>query len=484
MIIRLETVLGKLLLRSKSVAPQDRLQGQIRSALQSPRGARFEAPRVARLAGGAINSVEANVQPQENKEVLSGAFFWLTMFYLVYCARPGDVIPGVSIVPLAKISGVMTALSFLLSMGKTPRGLKDLPKEAYYLMLMVILLFVSAVLSPVWRGGAVNIVMDFSKVLVAWLMTFLLVTSLRRLRRIIFVQSASVAIICCVAIVKGASVPRLQDVIGGTYSNPNDMSFAIVLSLPFCLTFLLLAKNWLRKMAWGVGILAMMAALFLTQSRGGFINLVITGAVLLWQFGVKGKRTYLIAGAVIVSAALFLVAGKGLEVRLNGLFSSGEQNSEQDSAHASYEERRQLMIKAKDAIIRYPLFGVGAGDFEVYSGIWREVHMEYLQIAVEGGIPVLILYLLFFGRGFANLRALGKTQNLDNETVLFVGALRSSLVGFVVGACFAPEAYQYFPYFAVCYTSVFFAITQERAHSQLPAASLLKSSLRFSPRMS
>jgi len=467
------------------VAPEDRPNGQIRSALQPRRGARFEAPGVARLAAGAINSVAANVQPQEKKEVLSGAFFWLTMFYLVYCARPGDLIPAVGVVPLAKITGSLATVALFLSIGKTSRQISDLPKEAYYLVLMIILLFVSAVFSPVWKGGAINTVLDFSKMLVAWLMTFLLVTSLRRLRRIMFVQSASVAIISCVAIVKGYSVPRLEGVLGGVYSNPNDFSFAIVLSLPFCLIFLLLAKNGLRKMAWGVGILTMMAVLFLTASRGGFINLIISGTVLLWQLGVKGKRTYLIAGALLVSLVLFSVAGKDLKVRLNGMFSSGNSD-EQDSAHASYEERRQLMIKAKDAILRYPLFGVGAGDFEVYSGVWHEVHMEYLQIAAEGGIPVLILYLLFFGRGFANLRALGQ-RHLDDETVLFVGALRSSLVGFVVGACFAPEAYQFFSYFTVCYTSVLFAITQERAPSQLPAqpaASLLKSPLRFSPRVS
>jgi hypothetical protein len=46
---------------------------------------------------------------------------------------------------------------------------------------------------------------------------------------------------------------------------------------------------------------------------------------------------------------------------------------------------------------------------------------------------------------------------------MFMSALLSSLVGFVVGACFAPEAYQFFPYFTVCYTSVFLAMNEEPA---------------------
>ena len=37
-----------------------------------------------------------------------------------------------------------------------------------------------------------------------------------------------------------------------------------------------------------------------------------------------------------------------------------------------------------------------ARNFLTYSLIWHEVHMTYLQICVEGGIPGMILYLMFF----------------------------------------------------------------------------------------
>jgi len=54
-----------------------------------------------------------------------------------------------------------------------------------------------------------------------------------------------------------------------------------------------------------------------------------------------------------------------------------------------------------------------------------------------------------------------------SEVKLFAGALHSSLVGFLVGALFAPEAYQYFPYFAVAYTAVLVAIEQEQRSGEL-----------------
>ena len=60
-----------------------------------------------------------------------------------------------------------------MSAGKAKRGLRDLPREAKYLFAMICLLFVSALLSPVWRGGAFFKTVDFSKALVAWVLTFL-----------------------------------------------------------------------------------------------------------------------------------------------------------------------------------------------------------------------------------------------------------------------------------------------------------------------
>ena len=153
------------------------------------------------------------------------------------------------------------------------------------------------------------------------------------------------------------------------------------------------------------------------------------------------------------------VAGGKLYDRFEAL--SGDSTTD-ESAYGSYQDRMYLMERALDGIEHYPLFGIGANNFMTYSVIWHEVHMTYLQVAVEGGIPSLILYLMFFRCGFKNLKIMRKAKDLDEHTVLFVGALHSSLIGFVVGACFAPEAYQFFPYFAVAFTSTLLQTLKER----------------------
>ena len=408
-----------------------------------------------------IGSATTRKMPAFQREPLSGAFFWLCAFYLIYCARPEDWIPGLAYIPLVKISGICALLGLVTSAGKSKRGLQHLPTEAKVLFGMVVLLFVSAVLSPVWRGGAFFKTLDFAKVPVAWVLTYLAITNFERLRRIIFIQSASVALITAVSVVKGRSHPRLEGVIGGIYSNPNDLAFAIVLSLPFCFAFLLSTRSIPRKIAWAGAMLVMCLGLFMTASRAGFIDLVVTGAVCLWYFGVKGKRYHLVAAALLVSLVFGVALGGKLKDRFFAISEENVHSSLDVSAHGSYEQRERLMIESVKAVLHYPL-GLGVGNFVSYNGMWREVHVAYLQIAAEGGVGCFILYLLFFGYGFANLRRLRRMNLQDPQIVLFTGALYATLVGFVVGALFAPEAYQYFPYFAVAYTSVLLAIAREK----------------------
>lgn len=387
------------------------------------------------------------------------AFFWLSGFFLVYCARPEDWIPGLKYIPLAKITAIMAIWGLFNSMGRTKRTLKDLPKEGKILLAMIGLMFIGAFLSPIWKGGAVNKMMEVSKIYIAWVLTFLLITSFERLKRIIFIQAASVVVVCIVSVVKGHNMPRLEGVLGGIYSNPNDLAFAIVLSIPFALAFLITSKSAFAKAMWVFGLMWMLTAMFLTASRAGFIDLVIMGTVTLWHFGVRGKRPLLIVATLFFGILMMAVAGGKLYDRFSAL--SGNSTTDA-SAEGSYEDRKYLMLRALEGMGEYPIFGLGARNFITYSRIWHEVHMTYLQIGVEGGIPVLILYLMFFARGFRNLRILRKTPGLDEHTVLFVGALHASLIGFVVGALFAPEAYQFFPYFAVAFTTALLQTVKEQ----------------------
>jgi O-antigen ligase len=229
-----------------------------------------------------------------------------------------------------------------------------------------------------------------------------------------------------------------------------------------------MARGVLRKTVWAASMVMMLVALLLTASRAGFITLVVAGLVCMWHFGIKGRRLHLIVGGGLIFVLLLIVAGGTLKDRFLAISGHDLQTSVENKAYGSFDERRYLIMKSIEGIENNPLFGIGMHNFANYSGIWKDVHVAYLQIAVEGGIPILVLYILFFSRAFGNLRQLRRKPSAIAEFGLLAGALHGSLVGFVVGASFAPIAYLYFPYFSVAYAAVLFAIVQEQEGTEQP----------------
>jgi putative inorganic carbon (hco3(-)) transporter len=245
---------------------------------------------------------------------LVGAYASLLLFMAVYCARPEDWIPGLSTFPLGKMAGVLALLALLFSLRQIRASL---PREVLFLILLFGQLFLAAAMSPVWRGGAVRLTLDFGKVIFIVIIIYISVNSAERLRRLICIQATAVAVIAAAAVWKGHLLGgRLEGTLGANYSDPNDLALAIIISLPFCLVLLLLSSVGLRKVAWALAILVMLYTVFLTGSRGGFISLIVTAAVFLWEFAIRGRRRYLLGLAVLVGVILWQFSSKILRRRM------------------------------------------------------------------------------------------------------------------------------------------------------------------------
>ena len=73
---------------------------------------------------------------------------------------------------------------------------------------------------------------------------------------------------------------------------------------------------------------------------------------------------------------------------------------------AALNERLLFNIVALDAIVRYPFFGVGAGNFVGYFketlpglslSLYQPVHNIFLLIAAESGLSAALFFVLFLG---------------------------------------------------------------------------------------
>jgi putative inorganic carbon (HCO3(-)) transporter len=390
------------------------------------------------------------------RKPLVGAYFALVLFMVIYCARPEDWIPGLSNVPLAKIAGILALLALVLSL----RHIRNrFPREVTYLFLLIGQLFLASLLSPVWRGGAVLMTVDFAKILLIVVVMTVVVNTTRRLRRLIFVQAVSVALIAAVTVLKGRALGgRLEGMLGGNYSNPNDLALSIVISLPLCLALLFLSRSSVWKAAWALGMLVMTYAVFLTASRAGFLSLLVVAAACLWEFAIRGRRRYLLVLAALVGALLWNSSGTMLYDRLDGTF---DPRSNVASAYGSSQERQQLFWRSIEVTEEHPLFGVGPGNFQVLSGSWHVTHNSFTQMSSEAGVPAFILYVLILWNGFANLWSIERLARGQRQSGVLARALKASLAGYVVGSLFASTAYEFFPYILVAYTSALFWIAKK-----------------------
>jgi putative inorganic carbon (hco3(-)) transporter len=392
------------------------------------------------------------------RKPLVGAYVALLLFMVIYYARPQDWVPGLSHAPLAKVALILTLLALLVSLRHIRRRL---PRETLYLGLLIGQLFLASALSPVWRGGAFQKTVDFAKVFVVVVAVAVAVNTSRRLYLIIFTQAASVAAIAAVTLWKGhLLLGRLDGLLGGNYSDPNGLALAFVISLPMCLALLFLTRSWIWKAAWTSAMLAMTFAIFLTGSRGGFLSLIATVAVCLWEFAIRGRRFYLLVLAALVAVLVVLSSGGMVIGRLKGTFNLNEDIA---AANGSAQARQKLFWRSIEVTKEHPLFGVGPGNFEPLSGNWHVTHNSFTQLSSEGGILALVLYSLILWRGFRNVRATSGLDRRQTESRLLSQALRASLTGYVVGSLFASEAYQFYPYFLVAYTAMLVEINKKSA---------------------
>ena len=401
---------------------------------------------------------EATAHSTSIPEPLSGAYFWLLAFFVVYCARPEDWIPGLHELPLAKITGMLALVAFVLSLGQARR----LPREVVYLFLLFAQLCLTVPFSPVWRGGAFNQVLDFSKVVVIVPVTIIVVSSLARLRRLIFIQTASVFAVAIVSLVKGqVRAGRLEGVLRGVYGNPNDIALGIVLTIPFCFVFMLVARSAFRKAFWLLAATAMTYCLFRTASRGGLLAFVAAMGLLLRELGIKGGRRYLLPLAGLIVLGGWLVAGQRLKERFDATVGNLDR-PEDKSAYGSALQRREILWRSLVVTAQHPLFGVGPGNFTGMSGTWHDPHNSYTQISAEGGVPALVLYLIILRLALANVGRTRRLPDASKEEHLLAGALRASLAGYLVGSFFISFAYNFFPYFLAAYASALYAIAAKR----------------------
>ena len=386
------------------------------------------------------------------------AYTALLIFSVLYYARPEDIIPGLNLIPVSKISGGIALLALIAGLA----GNKIKTKFPLELKLLLVL-FAHLVLTipfAFWRGGAFATVFEkFSKEVIVALLVTLIVQNIDELRKLILVQATAVAVMTIVSVIIHPGGVRLEGVLGGIFDNPNDLAINIAINWPLCLTFFFFTRGAGKKLFWLICLLGMLYAVVATYSRSGLMAMIVSVLVCLWEFGVRGKRfpMIILAGVIGIVGVGIAISTPNYVTRVRSLFLG---NIEGSGDHGSLEARRELLKESIRLSFQHPLFGVGPGNFPAATEFWRVSHNTYTELSAEGGFPALILFVVILGLAFRNVRRLRKTEQYSRsrEIQLFTSAMWASLAAYVVGAAFASTEYELFPYFMVAYTSVLYRL--------------------------
>ncbi len=395
----------------------------------------------------AVTQVPQGTAKTDQRESL--AFRALVLFSVVYYSRPEDLIHPLRVIPLSKILGIICIIGLIVEL--TGKRKMKIPLALKFLLLLSAQMCLSTPFAY-WRGGAFKVIQDFGKGVVIAFLISLLVDNLPQLRKLLFVQTAAVTFMTFVSLAAHNMVGgRLAGAAGGIFENSNDLAINLAVNLPFCFAFFIASRGGLRKVAWLAAVMAMLLAILLTYSRSGFLALLLGGMVLLWEFGVKGRRFYLLALSALLVIMMFAFAPQNYAIRLESIF-LGHIPGAIDRGSA--EARTELLETSLSLMKQHPFLGVGPGNFPTFTGVWRVAHNTYAQMGAEVGIPALLLFVLVLGAGLNNLFVAQKSALYKSslEFRIFVGGLVASMAAYMLGAFFADTAYNLFPYFLVAYT--------------------------------
>lgn len=396
------------------------------------------------------------------------SFIGLLLFTAFVYFRPYEYSPSLLFLSTgAKWIAGFTLLIFLPSQLALEGNLTSRPREVNILLLITLAALLSLI-TAIDGAEAWENVVEYLKVVAMFIVMINVVRTEGRLRWMLWIALA-VSVTTSVGAISDYSAGRLltggeriKGSIGGLFENPNDLALHLATIVPLAISLFVSGRHVMKLIYLTCSVL-MIAAIICTFSRAGFLGLIAAALVLGWKLGRK-NRTLVIIVSVITIVAVIVLAPADYGGRLTSIWGGGDTGSS--------NARQELFWRSLLVALRYPLLGVGMGNFHFRSIHEQVSHNAFTQVGSELGIPAMILYVLFMITSIKRLRRIEKETLGSKEKSKFyylsVG-LQASLVGYMVASFFASVAFLWYVYYlvgyAVCVSRLYATV---KAKEELP----------------
>jgi len=384
-------------------------------------------------------------------------------YILVAVGRIHQLFPALGPLRPAILTGSLALLLYLCD-GREIRRLRQvsLPTTGFVLLLLVWMALSTS--GAIRLGNSFELLFDnFIKTVLMYLVIAAGVRGVRDVERlaVTFLISATVyaAVVLSRFDLGDGDAWRLGHLY---YYDANDFGTFAVSAMPLSLYVLHSARTAFRRVLGVLALVVLALAFVYTGSRGGFIALVAVVAFIVLGYRAIALR-WRLCGAALVGLVVLGAASDQYWRQMTTILSDADYNRTEESG------RLQIWRRGVGYMLRYPVFGVGPGNFQAAEGTlspfaerqqfgvgvrWNAAHNSFVQIGAELGVPGLLLFTAIIASAFRALhrssrRGVGSHERLPELTQ----ALTASLLGFVVGAFFLS-----LPYTEMLFTLVALAV--------------------------
>ena len=335
-------------------------------------------------------------------------------------------------------------------------------------VLGIFALVLASIPTSYWPGASFRFaVFGFSKTVIFFFLLLYCLRTFRELRHCVLAFVGSAA-----ALELGVLLFNVKERvrITGMY-DPNDLAFVMVCTLPVAITLLMLERGFWRYAMIAIVPLALVT-IIMTKSRGGFISLLVVGAITLGKLPsrIPLLRTGLVVGGVLVFA---LFAPQSYWDRITTIWGQDQpqvegqiQSSEPgqvEYVEQGFSARWRLWLTGLRLMLEHPILGVGANafvmaeqgeTFEKGSGLhgWKGAHNSFTQVGAELGIAGFVLFVYLLYRAVRNyrmvIRLAGPVPQLRYHLWAAHG-LEAATYGYIIAGAAINQGYSAILYYLV-----------------------------------
>jgi O-antigen ligase len=330
----------------------------------------------------------------------------------------------------------------------------------------------------VWKGGSAQMVEDYWRTnVVLFILLGGLTTSWVEFERLLQVLALSCVVNLVIIKVYGQLDENGRMTLPfGALANSNDYAAHLLMLLPCVLWVALRAKSFKFRVVtlgvFGYGLFAVLSS----ASRGALVALSV--GIVYFLLTASNKQRIWSVGlvAVMLSVAFSAMSHDAVQRMLS--FSKSSSASEE--ALESSDIRKRVLQDAIGYAFRYPIFGLGPGNFSTVEGkskpgMWEPAHNSYVTIATECGFPGLFLFIGGIGLSFQTFWRIWRKFQRNPEACKVVQAatcMQLMMITFCVAVGFLNFGFAFhFPLFVGISIAMAYATESWRSGTQ-PSAQI------------